>query len=251
MAARFLIALLILIGLFLIYQRISRVPQAQLNLFLKRLAIGGGIAFLMFLIATGRLHWLFGLLASLIPLGRRLFNLLRYLPLLQRLMAMRQTYKSSRGPTAGQTSKVESRFLRMVLNHDTGAMGGEVLEGRFVGRALEQMDLDELLELMSECQAQDPESAALLEAYLERMHEESWRDQARQSGHAGQQPPSGDSGQMSRKEALEILGLAEGAEEQEIITAHRRLMQKLHPDRGGSTYLAAKINKAKYLLLGK
>ena len=54
---------------------------------------------------------------------------------------------------------------------------------------------------------------------------------------------------MDRHTALEILGLEEGASKDEIVQAHRRLMQKMHPDRGGSDFLAKKINAARDFLL--
>jgi curved DNA-binding protein CbpA len=54
---------------------------------------------------------------------------------------------------------------------------------------------------------------------------------------------------MSRSEALKVLGLEEGATEEHIRAAHRRLILQTHPDKGGTSYLAAKINEAKDVLL--
>ena len=135
----------------------------------------------------------------------------------------------------------------MTLNHDSGDINGEVLAGQFTGRTLDQMDLEALLQLLRECQ-DDEESVALLQTYLERKHADTWQQQ---SGAQGQQRTPSTPGEMSREEALQILGLSSDASEAEIIETHRRLMQKLHPDRGGSAYLAATINLAKDTLLGK
>jgi len=88
----------------------------------------------------------------------------------------------------------------------------------------------------------------LLQTYLDREHADTWQQQA---GAQGQQRATSKPGEMSREEALQILGLSSDASEAEIIETHRRLMQKLHPDRGGSAYLAATINLAKDTLLGK
>jgi DnaJ-class molecular chaperone len=86
-----------------------------------------------------------------------------------------------------------------------------------------------------------------LQAYLDRVYGDDWQQQA---GDQARQQTASPSGEMSRDEALQVLGLSDGASEDEIVEAHRRLMQKLHPDRGGSSYLAAVINQAKDTLLG-
>lgn len=67
--------------------------------------------------------------------------------------------------------------------------------------------------------------------------------------NTNQPPPGPPATAMSESQALEILGLEPGATEQEIITAHKKLMQKIHPDKGGSGYLAAQINQAKDTLV--
>ena len=146
----------------------------------------------------------------------------------------------------GQTSRVTTEHLEVELDHDSGDIHGRVLKGVFAGRHLEELKPVELAHLWQDCQFSDPQSAQIVAAYLDRLHP-TWReDMARQGG----QSTDGE-GRMTREEALEILGLAPGASEDDIRRAHRELMMKLHPDHGGSTYLAAKINEAKDVLLGK
>jgi hypothetical protein len=211
-------------------------------------AAGLGLG-LVILAATGRLHWLAALFGALLPFARRLIGLVNYLPLVSRLMSQYKSAQASSAPNSGSSSQVQSRYLRMSLDHDSGDMSGEVLEGYFKGRQLNEMSLEELLALYAECRTNDQESTALLRAYMDRIHGENWHDQVDNSETQDTRSNAPQSGNMSRTEAFEILGLSPEASQEEIIEAHRRLIQKLHPDRGGSTYLAAKINQAKDMLL--
>lgn len=149
--------------------------------------------------------------------------------------------------SAGQSSEVTTDYLRMTLEHDTGLMRGTVLKGAHTGQELSELDRDQLLDLLAECHREDPSSAQLLESYLERAFGEQWRQGAEGRSSASPPPPGGA---MTREEALDILGLEPGASAEQVRAAYRTLMQKLHPDQGGSTYLAAKINQAKDVLLG-
>ena len=241
-----LIALLILAWLALRW--FIRTPPREVIKTLRWTALVVLVLGLAFLVASGRLNWIFAAGAALLPFLKRGLSLLRYLPFLHGLLGRAKAARATRGPTPGQSSTVETRFLRMNLDHDSGTMDGEILEGRCEGRFLSQLTLAELLDLLAECQQADPDSAALLCAYLDRQHPR-WRDQAT-AGAAGQQSTPTDS-EMSKQEARDILGVRKDASETEIVDAHRRLMFKLHPDRGGSDYLAAKINQAKDCLLGK
>lgn len=205
------------------------------------------VAGLAVLAATGRLHWLAAIGAAVFPFLRRGFSLLRFLPLLRRVaplagqaFASRQAHAANAG-AGPQTSEVETAELRMTLHHDSGQMDGEVLEGTYQGRRLSTLDLDELRSLRAALT--DGDSLRLLDSYLERQHP-GWNDAAEGAGAA---EPS--DGQMDEARALEVLGLEAGATQEDVIEAHRRLIQKLHPDRGGSTYLAATLNEAKRVLL--
>jgi DnaJ-like protein len=145
--------------------------------------------------------------------------------------------------TAGQVSRVRSPFIEMELDHDSGTMRGTVLAGRHQGTALDALDLTTLLGLLPEI---DAESRSLLAAYLDR-REPTWREHVQGDAAAGQGVARG--GKMNEEEAYQVLGVKAGASATEIGRAHRSLMKKLHPDQGGSTYLAAQINEAKEVLL--
>lgn len=149
-------------------------------------------------------------------------------------------------PSTGATSRVTTDHLEMELDLASGRMTGRVIKGFFNGRALESLRPVELAHLWQDCRFTDPQSAQLVEAYLDRVHP-TWReDLARAEAEA----PKGPDGKMSRADAFDILGLKDGASDAEIRRAHRELMLRHHPDRGGSTYLAARINEAKDVALG-
>jgi hypothetical protein len=196
------------------------------------------------LAASGRLNWLVAAGAALIPLLRRTAGLVRYAPFLVRLFpGLRATLNRQRRsrptPDPSQHSTTESPYFRMTLHLATGHMDGEIKLGPQRGRFLSELQLVDLLGLFGDIR--DRDSRRLLETYLDH-HYPQWRD--------ADGPTSAPSGsELSRREALEALGLPEGATREEIVAAHRRLIQRLHPDRGGSSYLAALLNRAKEKLL--
>ncbi|MBT6096556.1 MAG: molecular chaperone DnaJ [Rhodospirillaceae bacterium] len=204
--------------------------------------IGLVAAVALFFVATGRLGWAIATLPALVPWFLRARSVARMAKTFSR-MAQAGTASAQ----TGETSQVETRFLRMELDHDSGRMGGEVIAGNYAGRDVGSLAFDDLISLLNECWGDDEESARLVEAYLDREHPD-WRERA-QSGQTNN-GAGGGGGAMDRAEALQILGLAEGASDTDIKEAHRRLIAGMHPDHGGSDYLAAQINRAKDILLG-
>lgn len=240
---RVILFLGIAIVLFLLIRWLFRQPpRVYWQWLVILLALG-----LILMVATGRAHWLAAVFAAILPFMRTMLGLLGSFPLLKRVFSGMGAAKSNTQSSDEQSSSstVQSSYIRMTLAHDSGDINGEVLRGQFEGRSLRQMSLDELLQLLAECQ-HDEESLALLQAYLDRVYADQWRQQA---DAEGQRQTANGADEISRDEALQILGLLSDASDEEIVEAHRRLMQKLHPDRGGSSYLAAKINLAKDTLL--
>jgi hypothetical protein len=157
----------------------------------------------------------------------------------------------SASKTPGQKSHIRTERLEMELDHDSGHMEGECLSGRFAGRKLSTLSDREAMELLAELHQDGAPEAAVMEAYLD-WRLPGWRDQESertQQAGAGRRRARGN--RMSAEEAYAVLGIGPGASDEDIRQAHRRLMMKMHPDQGGSTYLAARINEAKEVLLGR
>lgn len=242
----FLTGIALTIGLFLLVHSFIHADPRAVAKTLRYAGIGVGTVVVVFLAITGRLGIALAIGVSLLPviLRRRLFG-----------------FRPRMVGGAGQVSGIETQFLRMTLDHETNVMEGEVLRGPFQGRQLGAMSLTELLHLLEECRNVDAQSATVLETYLDRTRPENWREAANGGAGNGTAGGAGSSeqraggsaafgeGVMTREEAYRILDLEPGAAPEAIKEAHRRLMLKLHPDQGGSTYLAAKINQAKDLLL--
>jgi len=249
-----LLILIALVGALLWFLHwFGNTPPERVAKVLRRSLLWGAVGFLVLLAVSGRLHPLFAALAALVPVVIRAVNLLRLLPMIRQIMRA-LGLSGPAGATAGaglgsggQTSSIRTRFLEMTLDLASGELDGLVLEGPLQGHRLSALNLQQLMDLLTLCRSRDDQSAAVLEAYLDRIRGSDWREHARGSG-TGTVPPTAAG--LTLEEALAILGLAQGASEGEIRAAHRRLIQRFHPDRGGSDYLAAKINAAKRLLLG-
>jgi hypothetical protein len=238
----------------------KRTPAPKVARALRKAALWGLVAGLILAAATGRLNPLFALLGALVPAILRLAQLAQTIPAIQRILHSLGVNipggifgglgglgggTSAGADTSGpQVSSIRTRFLAMRLDHATGTMDGEVLTGPFAERRLQELDLDSLLRMLELYRESDGQSASLLETYLDRERGADWRN--RDPGGASNR---GGGGPVGESEAWSILGLKPGADAGAIRAAHRRLMQKLHPDRGGSDYLAAKINEAKRVLL--
>lgn len=240
----FLLGLAALIGLWLLGGWGTRAAPKDVVKALKWVAIAVVVAVVSVVLITKNFNFIWGLVVALMV----------WLPRLRMIQHLWRSAKTMRGPSGNQRSEISSRFLEMRLDHDTGDMDGRVREGRFLGALLSELTMEEARSLRDEIlAAEDDRSLRLLEAYLDRIHGATWRqagDDA--SGAAGAGAGTGaspGSGPMTEAEALSLLGLKPGASEDDIRAAHRRLMKQVHPDVGGSAYLAAKINEAKDFLL--
>jgi hypothetical protein len=211
---------------------LGKISKADPKIAARVVKLSGGILALLFAVFL----FLRGEAALAIPLGAFGLGLLGWMPFGSANLFSR-TRKSG-----GQVSRVRTAFIEMELDHDSGAMHGRVLAGPHQGAALDGLAVGTLTAMLADV---DDDSRSLLAAYLDRRHPR-WREDAQGDPAAGRVAAS--SGKMTEEEAYQILGVARGASESEISRAHRALMKKLHPDQGGSTYLAARVNEAKEVL---
>lgn len=225
-----------LVAVWLLRGWLKRVNPAMAGHYARMAGFGLLLVLGLWLVLTGKLAGLFAVAAGASPwLGRamRLHGVWR---------AVRGFGMRMKGGSAapGGTSQVAARFVRMDLDHDSNRLDGQVLDGSLRGRPLSSLSRAEATLLWREAGA-DAESARLVEAWLDRAWP-GWRDQP--------SPPEPPRSGMSVDEAREILGVGAHAGADDIRAAHRRLMLANHPDHGGSTWIAARINQARDLLLG-
>jgi hypothetical protein len=228
----FALGVLVLILLLFAAYSFSKADPKQLARVLRY--IGGGVALLFAIFLLVR-----GAIVPAVSIGLLGLGLLGIGPL------WRFNFRGRTQKSPGQASRVRTAFLEMELDHDSGALRGRILAGRYQGAALDDLDVPTLITLLGEI---DEDSIPLLGAYLDR-RQPNWREGAPDdaaTADSRRRPSPG--GKMTEQEACQILGIQPGATAQDITRAHRSLIKKLHPDQGGSTYLAAQINEAKDVL---
>ncbi|KJC58796.1 molecular chaperone DnaJ [Bradyrhizobium sp. LTSPM299] len=228
------------VAVVVIYSALQMFRAANPAALARMVKIGGGVLALAVAAFTG----VKGELAVAIPLGIFGAGLLGWSPFGSTGFPNLGGIFGGAQRSSGQSSRVRSQYLDMSLDHNSGVLKGQIVDGPNAGRMLDEFDLPRLLAMVPSF---DAESVALLESYLDRRFP-AWRQDA-QGDRAGGQRRATATGKMTDEEAYQILGLQPGATRDEIGRAHRALMKKLHPDQGGSTYLAARVNEAKDTLL--
>jgi hypothetical protein len=230
-----------IVAVILLYSLLQMFRAANPVILARSIKIGGGVVALAVAAFTG----IKGELAVAIPLGIFGAGLLGWSPFgASGFSNIGGIFGAGAKRSAGQSSRVRSQFLDMNLDHDSGELTGQIVAGPDAGRSLGEFDLPQLTAMMA---GFDAESVSLLESYLDRRFP-AWRQDAQGNTARGESRAT-SSGKMTDEEAYQILGLQPGASRDEIGRAHRALMKKLHPDQGGSTYLAARVNEAKDTLL--
>ncbi len=208
-------------------------------------ALIAALVLVLLAVATGRANAIFAVFGGLIAAAWRLAPLLvRFYPQIRQLF---NRIHPAGGATAG-VSKVTTASLVMSLDHTTGRIDGDITSGQFKGRTLSDLSFEEISQFYRICEQQDTEALRLLQAFIQREFPERWENS---QWRDDPQAEPATSGGISVNEAWETLGLVPGSDKDAIIQAHRKLMGRLHPDKGGSTFLASRVNQAKDRLLAE
>src|SRR5262249_39668667 len=213
------IGFLILVGVVAMLRAYASANPATLATAVKRTALGS--------VALGAV-----LLLLRVPLGLVFVVVGVALPLALRWNALWPDSGAQHGRPRGKSSRIDTKYLTMELNHESGVIEGRVLAGRHRDRRLAELTIEQLLEVREDCRVDDAESVTLIEAYLDRFHGADWRSGQAKGQSSGNAAHPGAAA-MTREEAYDVLGLTPGASDAEIRDAHHRLMIKLHPDHGG------------------
>ncbi|RDH44246.1 hypothetical protein [Zooshikella ganghwensis] len=231
-----------LLALVWIGWKYRRLPPHLKQQWLKKGLIALAVTILLGLVITGRIHGLFAILAALLPFARRLGALLGSW---QQMKQVVDWLKRRQQPgVSSSQSEVTTERLRMILDHTSGTIDGTVLTGRYAQQLLSKLSIEAIAELYNTCPESDKDSRQLLETYLRKMRHDEWQAYQQQ-----EEQKQGFQSEMSIDEAAQILGVSVSASRTEIMNAHRHLMHNIHPDRGGSSYLASKLNQARDILL--
>lgn len=232
MLFRLILLVAVIFAIFWSYRKLNLLPAEQKKKAYLTLGLWVCVLVLVLGVVTGRLHWLgiiFAFVIGAAKLGLRFFPILKFI-----------------GSRAGVKNPIfNTPNLACAVDMKSQKIQGEVLTGELKGRRLESLTLEEILALREQYKDSDKRAFYLLLVLLKQ-----------RSYHSGQQHSDNtndysDINAPDICEAIQILGISKDYTKQDIIDAHRRLIQKLHPDRGGNDYLASRVNEAKEVLLAQ
>lgn len=232
MMIRFLLAVAVLVALFWLFRRWRALPPEKRNNRLLQALVYGALILCVLAVITGRLHWLGAVLAGVVALAKIGFTTaLRFLPFVNVL----------RRNSLLNNPVFKTQFLKVQLDLKTGQISGIVLKGPHEGEDISQLNKEQLKALEQHYQERDKPSCYLIRVILQRAGK-TYHEDSKHGNFSSVAAPSVD-------EALQILGLEKNPSKEAVVKAHRSLMQKLHPDRGGNDYLASRVNLAKEILI--
>ena len=232
MIFKLLIGAAIIFVLFSMIRKYQKAPPAERRSWLIKIVLSVVVIAVIIGAMTGRVPIIAGIVAAGATLAK--FGLRWGLPLAKMWFAK-----------SGGNARFKSQYLHITVNFASGQVAGEVIEGEFKGQSLANLSDETLSQLLTEFQQKDKKSYYLLAAYMRSRGFHQYQQNQQQDAHTAHVAD----GKISVDEALEILNLAPMPTKKEVISAHRKLMSKLHPDKGGSDYLAARVNEAREVLL--